>query len=177
MQNVESGEGNASRADLFHCRLILGSPGVRKREPIQRIATWLKMRLSFPRDPRSPINQCPEYVKKQSLHAVFGTARHCLCRGRGILNKFRPACTAASKRHDTTKQATTCYPWHLRPPAFDQWRLAFKAGATIAHQAGRRLIGCSISSRHKTATSHSRRFWHVHGTSAYPPLATEERTS
>jgi hypothetical protein len=29
----------------------------------------------------------------------------------------------------------------------------------------------------KTASGHSRRFWHVRCTSAYPPLATEERTS
>ena len=34
--------------------------------------------------------QCPEHVKKQSLYAVLGTARHCLCHGRGADPRERP---------------------------------------------------------------------------------------
>ena len=71
--------------------LILSPPGVRKREPVQRIATWLKMRLSFPRNTRSPVNQCPEQVKKQSLYAVLGTAALSLCHGRGADPRERPS--------------------------------------------------------------------------------------
>jgi hypothetical protein len=90
MQNVKPGEGNASRPDFFESRL-LSPPGVRKREPVQRIATWLKMRLSFPRNTRSPVNQCPEHVEKQSLYAVLGTAALSLCHGRGADPRERPS--------------------------------------------------------------------------------------
>jgi hypothetical protein len=78
MQNVEPGELNASRPDFFELRLILSPPSVRKREPVQRIATWPKMRLSFPRNTRSPVNQCPEHVKKQGL-TPYWALPHCLC--------------------------------------------------------------------------------------------------
>jgi len=66
-----------------NCQTPVEFDTFRKREPVQRIATWLKMRLSFPRNTRSPVNQCPEHVKKQSLYAVLGTAALSLCHGRG----------------------------------------------------------------------------------------------
>ena len=49
----------------------LSNTGFRKREPVQRIATWLKMRLSFPRNTRSPVNQCP--------FTPYWALPHCLC--------------------------------------------------------------------------------------------------
>jgi hypothetical protein len=91
MQNAEPGELNASRPDFFELRLILSPPSVRKREPVQRIATWPKMRLSFPRNTRSPVNQCPEHVKKQSLYPVLGTTALSLCHGRGADPRERPS--------------------------------------------------------------------------------------
>ena len=48
---------------------------------------------------------------------------------------------------------------------------------TIAHlRYGRRLLRCGILKLLMSRMGHSRRFWHVRDTSAYPPLATEERT-
>src|SRR5215831_3113925 len=38
MQDIEFRERNAPGADLFHARLILGSPRIRKCEPIECIA-------------------------------------------------------------------------------------------------------------------------------------------
>ena len=64
MQYVEFGESDAPRTDLFHSRLILRSPSIREGEPIQCKTPWFKMRLRFPGDASSPINQSPEYVKK-----------------------------------------------------------------------------------------------------------------
>ena len=74
-----------------NCQTPVEFDTFRKREPVQRIATWLKMRLSFPRNTRSPVNQCPEHVKKQSLYAVLGTAALSLCHGRGADPRERPS--------------------------------------------------------------------------------------
>jgi len=74
-----------------NCQTPVEFDTFRKREPVQRIATWLKMRLSFPRNTRSPVNQCPEHVKKQSVYAVLGTAALSLCHGRGADPRERPS--------------------------------------------------------------------------------------
>jgi hypothetical protein len=71
-------------------RIAHSVSSVRKREPVQRIATWPKMRLRFPRNTRSPVNQCPEHVKKQSLYGVLGTAALSLFHGRSVDPRERP---------------------------------------------------------------------------------------
>jgi hypothetical protein len=54
-----------------NCQTPVEFDTFRKREPVQRIATWLKMRLSFPRNTRSPVNQCP--------FTPYWALPHCLC--------------------------------------------------------------------------------------------------
>src|SRR5579864_4078114 len=67
MQDVELAEWHPAGAHVVHCRLILGAPGVREREPVDRDAERGQDRPRVPRDRAAPVDQRAEDVEKKRL--------------------------------------------------------------------------------------------------------------
>src|SRR5205807_1837748 len=82
-------------------------------EPIDSVTQRLEMGLSLARNTRSPIDQCPEYVEEQRLHAILCVSRYALRPGFALGHDFRTGEeTCRHRRCRTAKQSAPRSSWH-----------------------------------------------------------------
>src|SRR5258706_16447463 len=78
MDDIQLGKRHGTGTYLLHCRLVLRTPRLRERGPVNRVAERLQDRGGLACDTGTPVDQRTEYVEEQRFHTI-----NRLC-GRGL---------------------------------------------------------------------------------------------